>query len=924
MNRRIQRNNSNNSNNSLRSTAAALSCSSLFHYPSFIICSIIIIISVLLVAAADARTVHSCYLIFSDVSDLGYSYAHNIGRRDAYERFLTHLSPAHTEINEYYINAYEGNHMEIVGNYVAHGCDLIVATAPEFAEAMLFHADRNQNVTFAVEEGFPFSSGYDRPNVVVYGAATYENWYSMGVAAALEASSLSTPCIGLLLAWEKSFEIIAPANAFLLGVTSVSASMPVHIVPMQNWGWSEGEAMAVRALHNLTKCNVFAHYTDEGAVSKFAAQNGGVSFHLHTSGAEFYGDTVLTSSISHWDVIFYHLTSTIATTLPPGAAMNGAFYWGVSAGMVSLDPLSPRANPSTRRAVAVVVEAIRARTFSVFCNNTHLSGGAVCLTEEQIRHQDSYVGQGHVMHSKFQYGPEVCAPGNYFTYELLVNNENKMGLVCTPCAQGTYASPVALLGSCASCPEGSVSSDDRTLCLDASDDTNARLFVTLLLSVGLPLTFLLIVVPMVLFYIFVFRRYRSVRHAPTSVPCGILFTDVASSTKLWSECPVAMADAMDVHHRAIRAVISRHKAYEVKTLGDAFMIATCTADELLAVACDIQLELQNAVWPSEICDFNKKDDTEENRHGTSSSCCEGLRVRVGMHFGRPDIFWDDNAKGFDYFGAEVAIAAKVEAMAYGGQILCTSAVVASNSGDNASPWLIRKIGEIEVAPNVFLYTVTPLALRHRVFPETASCCVTGTDESVVSSTHHASLSSGSDGDDALFCGGTEDAARFPRSYWRAVRHHPAVARGTTSASELHDLVQRIVKMYRRVFILFPQADVENMVNKLCVRWRVNNSKSKRKSSSHSQNNINNESATNKDPANTKEGDAALGQVILRAQGAALTSLSFSHVRDVATTISPSISVPSTRSASPDTTSGTPKSFGGEVVIPSGLLNSSSL
>ena len=53
----------------------------------------------------------------------------------------------------------------------------------------------------------------------------------------------------------------------------------------------------------------------------------------------------------------------------------------------------------------------------------------------------------------------------------------------------------------------------------------------------------------------------------------ILFTDIQASTVLWAQVPDHMAAALDTHHDTIRRLIATHKAYEVKTIGDCFMIA---------------------------------------------------------------------------------------------------------------------------------------------------------------------------------------------------------------------------------------------------------------------------------------------------------------------------------------------------------------
>lgn len=75
-------------------------------------------------------------------------------------------------------------------------------------------------------------------------------------------------------------------------------------------------------------------------------------------------------------------------------------------------------------------------------------------------------------------------------------------------------------------------------------------------------------------------------------------------------------------------------------------------------------------------------------HCRSAGCCasedlaplhplwNGLRVRIGLHTGEPDCVFDPVSKGYDYYGPDVNVAARVEGLAQGGQILATESVVA--------------------------------------------------------------------------------------------------------------------------------------------------------------------------------------------------------------------------------------------------------
>ena len=52
----------------------------------------------------------------------------------------------------------------------------------------------------------------------------------------------------------------------------------------------------------------------------------------------------------------------------------------------------------------------------------------------------------------------------------------------------------------------------------------------------------------------------------------LVFTDVQSSTLQWEHRPEAMAASLAIHNKLMRQLITKHKGYEVKTEGDAFMV----------------------------------------------------------------------------------------------------------------------------------------------------------------------------------------------------------------------------------------------------------------------------------------------------------------------------------------------------------------
>ena len=188
------------------------------------------------------------------------------------------------------------------------------------------------------------------------------------------------------------------------------------------------------------------------------------------------------------------------------------------------------------------------------------------------------------------------------------------------------------------------------------------------------------------------RRKNSCAPTDPTKPVTVVFTDIQASTAMWAVIPQIMVDALSRHHDIIRSIIGRHKCYEVKTIGDAFMIVTRDPSAALALARDIQIAFFEEPWAAAIDEVYKEIEREENEPvGSPSptadlpraqyeSSWNGLRVRIGIHTGIADIRLDEITHGYDYYGQVTNVAARTESHAQGGQILVSSSTMTALSG----------------------------------------------------------------------------------------------------------------------------------------------------------------------------------------------------------------------------------------------------
>lgn len=160
--------------------------------------------------------------------------------------------------------------------------------------------------------------------------------------------------------------------------------------------------------------------------------------------------------------------------------------------------------------------------------------------------------------------------------------------------------------------------------------------------------------------------------APTG-EVSLVFTDIKSSTLLWETYPIAMRAAIKMHNDVMRRHLRIIGGYEVKTEGDAFMVAFPTVTSALLWCFTTQSQLLEVPWPQEILNsVNGQEVVDLN----GNVIFRGLSVRMGIHWGTPVCEVDPVTKRMDYFGPMVNRASRISSVADGGQITVSSDFIA--------------------------------------------------------------------------------------------------------------------------------------------------------------------------------------------------------------------------------------------------------
>ena len=137
--------------------------------------------------------------------------------------------------------------------------------------------------------------------------------------------------------------------------------------------------------------------------------------------------------------------------------------------------------------------------------------------------------------------------------------------------------------------------------------------------------------------------------SPHAAPDGtvtILFSDIEGFTAMTHRLgDQAMQEILQDHNALIRREVASHGGFEVKSMGDGFMLAFSSARRALGCAMAIQRAFD---------DYNQEHSQEP------------VRVRMGLHTG------EAIKEAGDFYGRNVILASRIADQGHGGQILVSS------------------------------------------------------------------------------------------------------------------------------------------------------------------------------------------------------------------------------------------------------------
>ena len=189
----------------------------------------------------------------------------------------------------------------------------------------------------------------------------------------------------------------------------------------------------------------------------------------------------------------------------------------------------------------------------------------------------------------------------------------------------------------------------------------------------------------------------------------IVFTDIRASTSIWECAPDGMRAGLKIHNRVMREVMQMFGGYEVKTIGDAFMIAFETTADGVDFALCAHEKLLAADWPASLL--------EVPICAPHDSLWGGLTVRIGVNTGPVAIEQNTLTGRTDYFGHTVNVASRLESTCTPGAVAVPSDLWTSDCGTCSGVEGMSEALDLKgVTGAIFVCPVWPVSLvgrKHR-------------------------------------------------------------------------------------------------------------------------------------------------------------------------------------------------------------------
>jgi basic membrane protein A len=316
-------------------------------------------------APAKPEPLKAAFVYVGPVGDAGWTFAHDLGRRTALEKYGDKVVTTFVE------KVPEGPDAErVIRDLVAQGNKLVFTTSFGFMDATLKVAKDHPEVLFEHATGYKTTE-----NLRVYEAKFYEGAYLAGVVAGKMTKSNVLGFVG-------SFpipEVLRNINAYTLGAQSVNPKVKTKVVWVNAWFDPPKETEAAQSLMN-GGADVLLQNTDSTAVLQAAERGGKYAFGWDSDMSAFAQKAHLGSVALNWAVYYDKaFGEALAKTWKPEMTK-----WGVKEGIVDFVKPAAFLPPEVAAKLAEVREGLKSGTVAVFKGPLVDSTGKVVLAKDVV------------------------------------------------------------------------------------------------------------------------------------------------------------------------------------------------------------------------------------------------------------------------------------------------------------------------------------------------------------------------------------------------------------------------------------------------------------------------------------------------------------------------------------------------------------
>jgi basic membrane protein A len=283
------------------------------------------------------ESVKASWLYISEVGDLGWSWAHNEGRKAADEQF-DWLETDYTEA------VAPADSERVFEQYAQGDTDIIFGTTFGYQDPMLTVAEQYPDTLFEHATGYATSENMGR-----YMGKIYQPRYLAGQAAGMVTEN---DTIGYVAAFPIP-EVVRSINAMALGARSVNPEATFQVRWVNAWFDPPTAREAANSLIDAD-CDVIAQEQDSPAAVRAANDADVWASGYNAPMGEFGGDNYLISPVWNWEEFYIPAVEAVHE----GTWEADAFWGGMETNLPALDEWGPNVPQDVKDTVAETEQEI--------------------------------------------------------------------------------------------------------------------------------------------------------------------------------------------------------------------------------------------------------------------------------------------------------------------------------------------------------------------------------------------------------------------------------------------------------------------------------------------------------------------------------------------------------------------------------------